>query len=290
MKRIAATISTTLTVLLMTGCFTGIESTPKITANDVKKERAVQTPEDSYLNNITYESLEAWQPGKLFYVTDDKISLTLEPSATPAPKAGEYIAFDSYRPVTSLTGSIDTEIIFHKENGQEVVYKASASPDELQQRKRVEIPFTIETSVVDATKEVLARNGLKFIPVTIEEITPGNMVYPVKLKFSVDSPYDDTAYVYMSVGDSSRSTRNFAALFSLTDPHLRYPAITDETWDRIIHGRVAPYMTREECRLSLGAPSSIDRRAAISSLQELWTYENGVYLIFDDGLLQSFRR
>ena len=86
MKRIAATISTTLTVLLMTGCFTGIESTPKITANDVKKERAVQTPEDSYLNNITYESLEAWQPGKLFYVTDDKISLTLEPSATPAPK------------------------------------------------------------------------------------------------------------------------------------------------------------------------------------------------------------
>ena len=274
MKRIAATISTTLTVLLMTGCFTGIESTPKITANDVKKERAVQTPEDSYLNNITYESLEAWQPGKLFYVT----------------------------------GSIDTEIIFHKENGQEVVYKASASPDELQQRKRVEIPFTIETSVVDATKEVLAgktfyiktpiwytatgdaRNGLKFIPVTIEEITPGNMVYPVKLKFSVDSPYDDTAYVYMSVGDSSRSTRNFAALFSLTDPHLRYPAITDETWDRIIHGRVAPYMTREECRLSLGAPSSIDRRAAISSLQELWTYENGVYLIFDDGLLQSFRR
>lgn len=308
MKRIAATISTTLTVLLMTGCFTGIESTPKITANDVKKERAVQTPEDSYLNNITYESLEAWQPGKLFYITDDKISLTLEPSATPAPKAGEYIAFDSYRPVTSLTGSIDTEIIFHKENGQEVVYKASASPDELQQRKRVEIPFTIETSVVDATKEVLAgktfyiktpiwytatgdaRNGLKFIPVTIEEITPGNMVYPVKLKFSVDSPYDDTAYVYMSVGDSSRSTRNFAALFSLTDPHLRYPAITDETWDRIIHGRVAPYMTREECRLSLGAPSSIDRRAAISSLQELWTYENGVYLIFDDGLLQSFRR
>ena len=116
----------------MTGCFTGIESTPKITANDVKKERAVQTPEDRYLNDVTYRPLESWQPGKLFYVTDDKISLTLEPSATPAPKAGEYIAFSSYRPVTSLTGSIDTEIVFLKENGQEVVYKSGASPEELQ--------------------------------------------------------------------------------------------------------------------------------------------------------------
>ena len=134
------------------------------------------------------------------------------------------------------------------------------------------------------------RHGLKFIPVTITEVTPGNMVYPVRLKFTVDGDKDDEAYLYMSVGETSRSSRTFANLFSIKDPHLRYPAITDETWSNIIHGRVAKFMTREECRLALGSPASIDRRPGISTMRELWFYENGVYLMFDDGLLQSFRR
>ncbi len=66
--------------------------------------------------------------------------------------------------------------------------------------------------------------------------------------------------------------------------------ITDANWDRIIHGRVALEMTRDECRLALGSPSHIDRYQGTSAYGERWTYENGVYLIFFDGILSSFRQ
>ena len=94
----------------------------------------------------------------------------------------------------------------------------------------------------------------------------------------------------MSVSDKSKSGRNFSMLFSLSDPRLRYPEITDEVWANIQNGRVAKFMTRDECRIALGSPKSIQRRNIITVLQEMWTYENGVYLLFDDGILQSYRQ
>ncbi len=92
----------------------------------------------------------------------------------------------------------------------------------------------------------------------------------------------------MSAGDQ-KGSRDFASLFYFENPRNRYPNITDETWANIIRGKVALYMTREECRLALGSPATVDRRPGISTMRELWTYENGIYLIFDDGILQSFR-
>lgn len=56
------------------------------------------------------------------------------------------------------------------------------------------------------------------------------------------------------------------------------------------NGTVTEDMTRDECRLSLGAPDNIDRRAGYSVLREVWSYENGRYLIFEDGLLRSYRQ
>lgn len=49
-------------------------------------------------------------------------------------------------------------------------------------------------------------------------------------------------------------------------------------------------MTRDEARLALGAPANIDRRPGYSFMREIWTYENGIFLIFEDGLLKSFRQ
>ncbi len=62
-------------MLSMSGCFTGIESTPKITASDVKREKVAVTEEDRYLDNVRHAPLDKWHEGKLFYVTDDKINL-----------------------------------------------------------------------------------------------------------------------------------------------------------------------------------------------------------------------
>lgn len=294
-------------MLSMSGCFTGIESTPKITADDVKRQQAVASDEERFLKDIAPQQLSDWEKGKLFYVTDDKISLALEPGSKSYPKATEYIEFQSSHELPSMTGKPDTELIFLNQAGDEVRYRIQAPSDELNKRRKIEIPFTVETSIVDDVKKALLGNtyyvrtstwfddngaalrGNKFIPVKITDVLPGNTVYPVKLQFTPASENLHPAYLYMSAGDAAKGARDFASLFYFDDPHKRYPNITDETWNNIIRGKVALYMTREECRLALGSPASIDRRPGISTMRELWTYENGIYLIFDDGILQSFR-
>ncbi|MDE6191526.1 MAG: hypothetical protein K2G47_07880 [Muribaculum sp.] len=305
MKGISLLISSTI-ALSMSGCFTGIESTPKITADEVKRQQVTVSDEERFLKEIAPQQLSKWERGKLFYVTDDKISLALEPGSTGYPKAGEYISYQSFHEIPSMTGKPDTELTFIDSNGNEVRYRIAATADELDKRRKIEIPFTIETSVVDEVKEALVGNtyyvrtatwfdengsalrGEKFIPVKIIDITPGNTVYPVKIRFATASDSLRNAFLYMSAGDQ-KGSRDFASLFYFENPRNRYPNITDETWANIIRGKVALYMTREECRLALGSPATVDRRPGISTMRELWTYENGIYLIFDDGILQSFR-
>jgi hypothetical protein len=79
-------------------------------------------------------------------------------------------------------------------------------------------------------------------------------------------------------------------LFSFDNPRKNFPLVTDENWSKIMHGRVAVDMTRDECRLALGSPSRIDRYQGTTAYGERWSYENGVYLIFFDGVLSSFRQ
>ncbi len=305
-------IKITVTLLLACGatsCFTGIESTPKISEKALSKERIVVTDEEKYLSDISQEPFSEWKKGKLFFVTDSRINLALEPSPNAMPSAGDYLSYDRYREVPSLTGSLDTEIILVDSKGNEFTHRINVTSDELNTRTKVDIPFTIELSVVDKTKERLkgetfyvrtsmwydsdgrARTGLKYIPVEIIDVEPGNMVYPVKVRFSAAGhPEAGEAYVFMYVGDTSRNSRNFASLFYFTDPRKRYPQVSDENWNNIIHSRVAPYMTREECRLALGNPTSIDRYHGTNTYSERWNYENGISLIFDDGVLRSYRK
>ncbi|MDE6394843.1 MAG: hypothetical protein K2K77_05820, partial [Duncaniella sp.] len=66
--------------------------------------------------------------------------------------------------------------------------------------------------------------------------------------------------------------------------------IPPEHWQLIIAGRITEGMTLEACRLALGSPKEIERGATNSVIREAWLYENGVYLLFEDGLLKRFRR
>lgn len=61
-------------------------------------------------------------------------------------------------------------------------------------------------------------------------------------------------------------------------------------WTNIINNRVSPGMTLDECRLALGSPAKVSRRPDHSVLREIWSYENGIYLMFVDGILSSYRR
>lgn len=291
---------------LSTGCFTGIESTPKITANDVKKEKVVVTAEQLYLDSIGNMPFSQWRVGKRFYVTDNKINLIFGATANPGDSlAGKVITYNGYATATDITGEQTTDIVFASPEGKEYVYRINASIEELNRRSSIDVPFTIEESLVAQTSQKLIGNkyyvitsvwydfndeiayGRKFIPVKIVDVQPGNHVYPVKLTF--EDSNDKKARLFLSVGNGYKSPRSFATLFSFTDPRLKYPEITDNVWNNIINGHVALDMTGDECRLSLGSPKEIDRRPGYSGVRELWVYENGTYLIFEDGLLREFR-
>ncbi|MDE7397264.1 MAG: hypothetical protein K2M98_06025 [Muribaculum sp.] len=296
-------------VVLLSGCFTGIESTPKISSKDLHREQIRISPEEIILNGIAPQPFSQWQPGKEFFVTDTKLEMALDPTSSAVPAAGEIIRYNTWRPVSSVAGTDDTEILFTTPSGEDLVYRVNATYSDLEKRQRLEIPFTIELSVVDSVKKRLEnqrlyiRNstwydstgthtvrGMKYIPVVIKDVLPGNLVYPVRIIFESTAPdAPSQASLYMAI-DNTKGSRSFASLFSIADPRNSYPTITEENWDNIIHSRVAKFMTREECRLALGSPKSVQRYNAITSLKETWTYDNGIYLLFDDGILTSFRQ
>ncbi len=296
-------------VILLSGCFTGIESTPKITSKDLHREQIKTTQEELILKGIAPQPFSQWQQGKEFFVTDTKLEMALDPASGAVPAAGEIIRYNSWRPVSSVSGTDDTEILFTTPSGENLIYRVNVPYSDLEKRQRLDIPFTIELSVVDSVKKRLdnhklyirtstwydstgthTQRGLKYIPVEIKDVLPGNLVYPVRIVFEVsDTDAPSRASLYMAV-DDTKGSRTFSSLFSISDPRNTYPAITDENWNNIIHSRVAKFMTREECRLALGSPKSVQRHNAITSLKETWTYDNGIYLLFDDGVLTSFRQ
>ncbi len=310
MIRLGRHLSTFLTVTAMlplAGCFTGIESTPKITADDVKKQKIVVTPEQMFISDIGEAPLSEWSKGKRFLVTDDRIALIFGASARGVtPLCGEELIYQSYDSVPAITGDGATLLEFSTSKGDILKYKVDAPVRSVLSRRSVEIPFTIDLDVVAAVRERLATKrvyvttsmwfdrdgrqvtGRKFIPVTITDVSPGNVNYPFYVCFVDDR--GKSGGVYMSLGASHQSTRNFDTLFSFTDPRLRYPNVSDDNWQNIINGVVALDMTREECRLALGFPKEIDRRPGYGGVEERWIYTDGVYLLFEDGLLRDFRR
>lgn len=307
MKRLCRVILSLIPAMLLAGCFTGVESTPKITADDVKRENVVVTVEQRFMSDINPERFSQWKPGKEFYVTDDKISLIFgADTQVKSGFKGSVLTYNGSRQVMSVTGTNSTELVFETADGQECVYRIDAPVEELNGREVVDVPFTIEMSVVREVRELLMGrelyvitpvwydnagavvSGKKYVPVTIIDVSAGNNVYPVKLTFKGS---DGKQYcLFMSAGKSTNVTRAFHKLFAFDDPHEKYPDITDETWANIVNGRVAVGMTRDECRLSLGVPKSVDRRPGYGGVQEVWIYDDGKRLVFEDGLLRSYRR
>lgn len=291
----------------LSACFTGVESTPKIGSSDIRKQNVADTPEQHYMDDVMIEGLSQWKPGKKLLVTDDKLALLLGPEAEKgASLKGTELTFTGADDVAAISGEKVAQLKFLTAYGLPVAFCMDAPVSKVSERKSVDIPLTIDLDLVAEVKKKLKGNvyyvvtrewydtsnqpiqGRRFVPVKVNDVVPGSSFYPVLLILEDEkgSPF----HLFMSVGNDVKSPRGFDSLFALTDQKLRYPSITDEVWKHIINGTVAQDMTREECRLALGSPDNIDRRAGYSVLREVWSYENGKYLIFEDGLLRSFRQ
>lgn len=291
----------------MQGCFfTGVESTPKITAGDVRREAAPASLEDTFLSRVANEPLRAWTPGKPFRVTDARIARVFGLDDQGGDSlAGRVIRFEKAVESPGVTGAGVTDLVFASPGGASLTYRLNRPLESLKADNTLSVPFTIQTDMVSRADSVLRGQrvytltgvwrddadspvkGLKFIPVTIDSVTAGNSLFPLKVSFTALSGQSGRLFIYP--GGRDDAPRTFSSVFSFADQRRRYPAISDAYWDNIVHSRVEPGMTTEECRLALGAPDDVTRGATQSYLREVWTYDNGRYLLFEDGVLKMMR-
>lgn len=303
--KLIPTVAAILTAATVGSCFTGIESTPKITSADVKNAKLSGNDEDGYLDSAASENISVWRPGKEFIVADSRIGLAmaLSPVGTRL-EPGDTLRFARVDDVTSIMGKPVAEFVFAGPGGSTAVYNAEASVAELQRMDGVRVPFTVELSRVQAVRNKMSgkeyytltsdwndmnrkpRRGRKFVRVKAIDVQPGNESYPVYVTLTQAT---DTFTMMMSLGNGLADARRFSTLLSINDPRGRYPAISDANWVLIQNGRVAEGMTRNEVRLSLGKPDNVERRPGYSVLQEIWTYADGRFLLFEDGLLKNSR-
>lgn len=306
-RRISSLGAALLVSVALTGCFTGVESTPKITDADVRRGTTATRPEEKYLDDVRREPFGAWQPGKAFIVTDPKIALVLNNRAVGSgPVTGSRLFYKGAVASRDITGSPTTLLELTDSAHNEYIYTVSQSLDSLT-GKRPELPFTIDMAMVESVAARLEGNTYwvmtpvwrddrgqtmqvrKYVPVKVTHVRPGTTVYPIAVE--IEAVTDSCRGILMLNPDRrGRNNHSFAQLFSLSDPRLNHPGITDSVWKNIIEGKVTPGMTREECRLAVGAPVEVIRQPGYSYLHEAWRYDTGLYLIFMDGVLQSIKR
>lgn len=309
MSRTLTALCATLLCAAMHSCFTGIESTPRITAGDVRRQAAASlTPEMRFLADVVPAPPAEWRAGKRFYVADSRVAkLFAYTDGRADGLLGTDLMYERMEAAPSLTGTGATDVVLTTVRGDTLRWRVDASPASVASRERLEIPFTVERDPVERADSMMrghtyyistplwrrtdgrSRTGLRHVPVRVERVVPGvDGVYPAAVVFvSADAPAD-TAMVMMSLG-GPRAPRSFAALFAFDNPRDAHPHITDEVWRCIVHSQVQMQMSRDECRLALGAPGRTEQIPTHAGMVERWSYGDGIYLIFEDGHLTSYR-
>lgn len=293
---------------MLTGCFTGVESTPLIKAPDSSDSRRSVRPEDTFLADIVPEPLSQWRPGKVFDIVDDRFTMLLGNTAPSGPMAGRSVRYaGASETVTPAgTGATGLKFVMDSSPSDTLVYTIDRPLSELMEQQRLDVHFAVQRSVVDSAASRLLGNvyyltsrvwrdstdavvtGRKFIPVTVSAVAPGNADYPLRVDFTTaDGRSPSGGLLFLTPGERYDAPRTFGAFFSFTDPRLDSPGIPDEIWERIVTGTVAPGMNREQVRLSLGAPRDIQRRTGNGAyiMREVWVYSSGRIVVFEDGIL-----
>ena len=300
------------------GCFTGVESTPRINASDVRKQQATNVKaEQLFLSDVLPQRPTDWSKGRALLVSDDRISLIFGSSSDDAGHLrGHKIYFDSFVTALNLTGEEEAELVFRSDDGRFLHYRVPGiTMARLDTLKAFDVPFTVDLELVARVDSIMrgcryyvrtpawytpdsriAVQGLRHVEVKIDSVVAGDENFQAAVYFSLTDaelakracPDGKNRMLYMSIG-RKRATRTFDTFFAFDNPRKLYPEIRDDVWQLIIESRVRDGMSRDECRLALGAPPAIERVPTYGGMRERWSYSDGVYLIFDDGLLSRYR-
>ena len=299
-----------MAVFFFSSCFTGIESTKKINLSRDDKKLTAPTPEEQFMSQLKTYPLKEWQQGKRFIVSDNRALLVIVPregliSVPPDSIKGEILEFDGVESKINAAGDITLSIRFT--DGIYVFsYDTGKNFDSaMEDVKSSQIPMLIDVDMVDDARNLLKGkkfcsmtnlwydaegnriNGKKYVEVTVADVAPGDMVFPLKLTITTDD--GASAYLYMNAGNGDTESRSFHNLFSLSDIKKHYPSIEPETWNYISRGEVKVGMTKEECKLALGNPRDLLSGHDYSQTVDIWTFDNGKVLRFEDGRLVNQR-
>ena len=308
MKRTFFYLSLFGVAVLLVGCFTGVESVPKITPKELKKQNVSDTPEQHVLDSVKVVAPRDWAPGKEFYIADNRASRVawrIEPPELADSLAGKTVTLVAIEEVPTLTDKKEIQLNFIQPDSGILEYRTGMNRLEWQEAENYTLPHMIDLEIVDRVRKSLvgrtfyilpARRygasgndtvGVRYQPVEIKDVVPATEATPIRVIFADKD--GNIASVLMTLGDETTSRRNLETLFSITDPRLRYRQIDDEVWQLIVHSKIRAGMTPLECRLALGSPDSYTRIPTTAGMAERWTYNNGVYLLFEDGVLTRYR-
>ena len=301
-----------LLCLTALSCGTGIEVTDHVTDKDVRRVvDQIESKQPSVTLEAYVDSVPSWKLGKRFWVAHDQVrTLFVQAQGNDQDTLsleGHVLCYDGYDTGGIYDNRQTVNLRFKdNENGTIYVYRTGKTLGEF--RSAFSIPMLIDLDMVDhVARQVVGRDfyirtpiwderlqgnmieGRHFIKVHIDSILPGNAVMPLRALFTTIDRQEQ-AMVWMSDNASTMHGRDFDALFIAADPREAYPDITDENWLRITQGQVIEGMTKEECRLALGAPKRINERPEQAGMREYWYYDGGSYLYFVDGLLSQYRK
>lgn len=298
-------------LLIFSGCFTGIESTKKINLSREDRKNLKPSEEELFFPGISGIPLKEWQEGHSFVVADDKAILIFEPHHIPYDYndlhlEGDTLYFSGLESRIDPAGEITVTIDLNDADYKFPYNTGKTFDNAMENFLSSQIPMLIDLNMVEEARQKLLGkkfwtktflwydekgeriNGKKFVEVTVADVLPGNMVFPFKLK--IEDLKGDTAYMFMNAGISHTDSRPFHHLFSLSDVRKNYPSISDANWELICQGDVATGMTKEECRLALGTPKDVNSGHDYSQTLDIWNYENGMALWFEDGILTRYRK
>lgn len=300
--------------MLFIGCNTGIESTKQIKMSRDERREVLPTAEDLLSDSIVSLPLAEWQVGKKFVVVDNKVSYVLESEtfrrygSSRDSLAGHILRFDGIE--TRPTPGEERSAVIRFKDGEDLLrYNTSRSLDDARLRiTGLDLPMMVDLDMVALADSILRNRtlwiktslwydaagekitGRKFIPVKIARVRHGDMVFPLIVDFTDDQ--NRNASLYLNVNHTSglgADSRTLPTLFSLTDPKKSYPSIIPEVWNLIQCGEVRNGMTKEECKLALGNPTDVVSGFNWNKTIDMWTYKDGTFLQFEDGLLVQFR-
>lgn len=303
-KKTILTLGVAVVFVAAPGCFTGVESTPRISIDKTEKEEGGSTAEDKFFSVIKKQAPGQWTAGKRFTVVDDRFKRLLSVNTPTADLQGQVITLISASPVPTVLGDSVIEVRFASTAcDTPLVYRTTLSTKDWGTRTSFAIPFLVETDVIEQASKLLTNrrlwvrtragwtNGIRrrFIPVIIDSVSGGDETYPLIVRFHAEENPDNQGQLFLSDADVRPGDRHsFGTYFSLKDLRGEYHGISDASWQAIVDGKLIAGMTPNEVRLVLGAPKEVRNTNTSSILRQEWLYADGRLLVFENQVLASW--